>query len=80
MDQTRRAQLAEEFCRLRGLDGIVVGQAGVERLAGAHGVGQGAHGLLERRVRVGAMAVEDVNVLEAEAAQALIEARQQVFS
>ena len=41
---------------------------------------QRGHGLLQRRLGVRAMRVEDVDVLQAHALQALVEARQHVFA
>ncbi len=60
--------------------GRVRRDAGVERLALAHGGVEGAHRLLERRVRVEAVRVEDVDVVEPHPLQALIEAREQVLA
>jgi hypothetical protein len=36
-------------------------------------VGERAHGFLERRVGIGAVRIEDVDVVEAQAAEALVE-------
>ena len=52
----------------------------VERLALAHGGVERAHRLLERRLRIEAVRVEDVDVVEAQAAEALVEAGEQVLA
>ena len=54
--------------------------ARVERLALAHGGGQGPHGLLQRGAGVEAMRIEDVDVVEPHPAQALVEAGEQVLA
>jgi hypothetical protein len=49
-------------------------------LPGSHGRVERAHRLLERRLGVEAVRVEDVDVLEPHAAEALVEAREQVLA
>ena len=80
VDQHRRAQVAQDLRRgervLRG----VGRHPDVERLARADGRVERAHRLLERRVGVRAVVVEDVDVVEAEALERLVEARRQVLA
>jgi hypothetical protein len=45
-----------------------------------HGARERAHGFLERRVGIEAVRIEDVDVVETHALQALVEAREQVFA
>ena len=75
VDEQRRAEVAEDGMRLTGLLGRVRRDAGVERLALANGAVERAHRLLQRRRRVDAMRVEDVDVVEAHPPEALVEAR-----
>ena len=80
MDQERRAQVAQQRGRLARLRRRVRRDPGVERLPLVHRGCERAHRLGERRLRVGAVRVEDVDVVEPEPAQALVEARQHVLS
>jgi len=61
MNQQRCAHLAEQSRRLSRAIRRVGRDAGVEGPPGAHGGVERAHRLLERRVRVEAMRVEDVD-------------------
>src|SRR5439155_2880125 len=80
MDQERCAEPAQDRdCLARPLRGVGR-DPDVERLALAHGSVQRAHGFLERRLRVEAVRVEDVDVLEAQPFQTLLEAREQVLA
>ena len=65
---------------LRGLLGGVVGDADVQGLAGADDGVEGAHRLLQRGVGVGAVVVEDVDVVEAHAVEGLVQRRDQVLA
>jgi hypothetical protein len=80
VDEAGRAQLAEELSGAGGEVGGVVRDPGIERLARADGVRDGAHRLLDRRVRVGAVRIKDIDVVEAEALQALVERRQEILA
>ena len=80
MDQQRGAQLPQDVHRLPGPFGRVRRDAHVEGLALAHGGVKRAHGLLDGRVGIDAMRVEDVDVVEPHASQALVEAREQVLA
>ena len=55
-------------------------RAPVERLPAAHDVGHRAHGLLERRVRVGAVAEEEVDEVEAEAVERPVDRLHEVLA
>ena len=80
MNQAGRAQIAQNFRGNGGLLRIIAGDAGVECLAGAHGVIERAHGLFDRRGGIRPVRVEDVDVFEAHALEALVEAGQQIFA
>ncbi|CAK7283187.1 hypothetical protein SGPA1_21162 [Streptomyces misionensis JCM 4497] len=80
VDQERGAESGEDAGGLPGLLGGVVGDADVERLALLHRRVQGAHRLLQRSLRVGAVGVEDVDVLQAHPPQALVQGGQQVLA
>ena len=80
VDEQRRAQLAQDARRLAGALRAVRGDADVARLPRAHGGVEGAHRLLERRVGVGPVRVEDVDVVQAQAAERLVQAREQVLA
>src|SRR5262249_31450420 len=54
--------------------------ADVERLALPVQLGKGAHGLLERRVGVVAMRIEDIDIVEAHALKALLARGDEVFA
>jgi hypothetical protein len=79
VDQQRRPELAQDAGGLARLGGGVGRDPDVERLALPHRGVQSAHRLLERRVGVEPVRVEDVDVLEPHALEALFEARQQVL-
>ncbi len=80
MDEEGRAEGVEDRRSLARLLGGVRGDAGVQRLALPHGGVERAHRLLERRVGVEAVRVEDVDVVEAEAVEALVEAGEEVLA
>ena len=80
VDEQRRAQLAQDPLGLLGARGRVGRHPDVERLARAHGGVQRAHRLLQRRLGVGAVRVEDVDVVQPHALEALVEAGEQVLA
>ncbi len=59
---------------------VVVRQSRVERAARRDGRGERAHRLLERRLRVHAVVVEHVHIVEPQPRERLVEARQQVLA
>ena len=79
VDEQRGAELAEDGDGLGGALVGVGGDADVEGLAGRDGGVEGAEGFLEGRVGVEVVVVEDVDVVEPEAPQALVEAGEQIF-
>ncbi len=79
VDQERRAQLAEDRGSLSRLLGRVRGNPDVEGLPLPNRSVERAHRLLERRVRVESVRVEDVDVVETHPQEALVEAREQVL-
>ena len=80
VDQQRRAQLAQDRHRLAGARGRVGRDAHVARLALADGGVQGAHGLLQRRVRVEPVVVEDVDPVQPHPLERLVQRAQQVLA
>ena len=80
VDQERRAERVEDLVRLARLLGRVRRDADVERLPLPHGGVERAHRLLERRLGVEAVRVEDVDVVEAHPREALVEACEQVLA
>ena len=80
VDEQRGAQLAQDAGGLAGLLGGVVGDADVQRLALLDRRVQRAHRLLQRSLRVGAVRVEDVDVVEAHPLQALVERGEHVLA
>ena len=80
VDQERRPLPAQNSRGLHGVFGSVVGNARVQSLAGAHRLIERAHGFLERRLRVRPVVIEDVDIRQAHAAQALVQAGQQILA
>ncbi len=80
MDEERHALALEDPVRLARSLRAVGGDADIQRLAAANGMGERAHGLFERHLRRGPVRVEDVDVVETHALQALVERRQQVLA
>src|ERR1700675_1401229 len=79
MDEQRGAEPAEDG---DGLGGALVGvgrDADIEGFATSDGRVEGPQGLLKGGLGVVMMVVEDVDVVEAKAAQALVEAGEEVF-
>ena len=74
MDEKRDAFRIEDFVGAPSQFGRVRGDADVERLALAMRVGEGAHRFLQRRRWVDPVGIEDVDIVEAHSAKALIEA------
>ena len=73
-------ELAGDRGRLRRLLGRVRRDAGVQRLARAHGVVQRHHRLGDRRLGVEAVGVEDVDVVQAHPGQRLVERGEHVLA
>src|SRR5262249_50334876 len=71
MNHEGHAHLPQQRRRLAGLLRTIRGDPNVERLAAAYGALERAHCLLEWSVWVVAVRVEDVDILEPHAAQAL---------
>ena len=80
MDQERGAQVAEDCSRLPRLLGGVGRDTDVQRLPLAHRRVERTHRLLERRLGIEPVGVEDVDVIEPHAAEALVEAREQILA
>src|SRR3954452_22223372 len=80
VDEQRRSHLAQDPYGVLGARAGVRRDARVERLALAHGRVDRSKRLLERRVGIEAVRVEDVDVVEPHPLQALVEAREQVFA
>src|ERR1019366_9379433 len=80
VDEAGCAEAAEDGGGRGGLLGVVVGYAGIEGLAGTHGLMERAHGFLDGGIGIGAVGIEDVDVFQAHAAKALIEAGEQILA
>ena len=80
MERDRRAEVVHDRDRPSRVLGAVGRDAGVERLSLPHGRVERAHRLLERRLRVEPVRVEDVDVVEPEPPERLVEAREQVLA
>src|SRR5438477_6027280 len=80
MNHAGRSQTAHDLDRFRSLLGAVCGDASIKRLAGAHGSVESTEALFHRRVGIGTVMIKDVDVLQAHALEALIEAGQDVLS
>ena len=80
VNETGRAQLAQNGGGLPRLLRAVGRDTGVDRLAAAHDVVQRAQRLLHRCVGVRAVAVEDVHIVQPHALEALVEAGDQVLA
>ena len=80
MDEQWRSEIAEDRSRLVRLLRRVRRDPGVQSLAGSNGGVERAHRLLERSLRVEAVRVEDVDVVELHPREALVEAREEVLA
>ena len=80
VDDERHLQLVQNRGGLLQRRAVIVGQAHIQRLAAAHGLRQRAHRLLQRGVGVHAVMVENVHIVQPHAAQALIQAGQQILA
>ena len=80
VDDKRHMQLIQNGCGLFQRWAVIIGQACIQCLAAAHSLGQCAHRLLQRSLGVHAVVVENVHVVQPHAAQALIQAGQQVLA
>ena len=76
----RDAQLARQRGGRADLLGAPLGDADVERLAGAHDVGEGEHRLLERRLVVVAVRLVEVDVVGAQPPQRAVDRLQDVLA
>ncbi len=79
VDQQRGTEAPQYGDGLRGAFRRIGGDARVQRPARTHRGIQGAHRLLKGGIRVEAVGVEDVDVVEAHPAQRLVQAGQQVL-
>ena len=73
VDDERHVQFIEDRRRPLQLWPVVVRQAHIERLAAGDGLGERAHRFLQRGLGVRTVMVEDVDVVESQAFQALVE-------
>ena len=80
MDQAGRTQVAQDLRCLSGFVGRIIGDANIEGATGSDGEIEGTHGFCKRRVGIGAMVVEDIDIIYSQAFEALIEAGNEVFS
>ena len=80
VDEAGCAEAAEDGDGGGGLLGVVIGDAGIEGFAGTHGLMERAHGFLDGGIGIGAVGIKDVDVFEAHAAEALVEAGEQILA
>ena len=80
MDEQGRPERSKDGDRFGGAPVRIRGDADIQRLALLHGGVQSAERFLEWGVGVEAMVIEDIDVVDAKPAQALLQARKQVFS
>ncbi|MNC14026.1 hypothetical protein D3C75_617920 [compost metagenome] len=80
MYQQRRAQPVQNPDRFNGLLRRVVGYSNIERFAGTHGMIKRSHCLFQRCVRVRAVRIKDVDIVQSQPLQALIQTGQHIFS
>ena len=80
MNEERDALLVENLCGFDGELGAVGGDADVEGFALVDGLDECAHGFFERDVGCGAMGVEDVDVVETHAVEAVVERGEEIFA
>src|SRR5271157_3069491 len=74
------SQLAQDSQRLRRLLDVVAGDPNVQRLPASNCLVEGRHRLLDRSLRIGPVGVEDVDVIESHALEALVQAGKEVLS
>ena len=79
VDDEGDMQLVQNGGSLFQRGAVVVGKPRVQRPAALHGGGQRAHGLLQRGVRVHAVMVENVHIVQPHPLQALVQTGQQIF-
>ena len=80
MNEQRDAHLLENACGFARTVRIVRRDADVERFALVHGRGERADGFFERAVLPRTVRVEDVDVVEAHAAEAIVERREEILA
>lgn len=80
VNQAGRAKVAQDLGGAGGVGGAIVGEANIKSFTAAYSVREGAHGFFEGRVGVGAVGVENVDVVESHAAQRLVEGGEEVFA
>ncbi len=80
MDQQGNTRIGEQVCHLLRAVGLVRADARVQGFALLHSADQCACCFFDRGVVVGAMAVEDVDVVESHSGQRLFERGQQIFA
>src|SRR5579863_8323611 len=74
------AHLLEDLRSLTCAFGTVGGNTHIESLALLYGGNEGAHRFLKWAILPGPVRVEDVNIIEAHAPQAIVERSEQVFA
>ncbi|MCY1242391.1 hypothetical protein D3C81_1868730 [compost metagenome] len=80
MNQQRHFPLFEQRRHFAGFHPGIGRNADVQRLALLHRSGQCAGGFFQRGVRIEAVGIKDVDVVHAQALQALVEAGQHVLA
>ena len=80
MNQQWHAHLAKDRCGIAGTARRIRRDSDIQSLARGHGGRESAHRLLERGLLVGAVVIEDVDVIETKTVKALVEAREDVLA
>ena len=69
----------ENLAGTAGILRTVIGNADIERFPLAYRAGQRLHGFLQRRIRIGAVMIENIHVIQPKPLQALIQRGKQVL-
>ena len=80
VDDERHMQLVEDGGGLLQRRPVVVRQSHVQRLAAGHDLGERPHRLLKRRLRIHAVMVEDVHIVQSKPLQALVQRSDQILA
>ena len=80
MDHARGAQLPQNGSRASHQGCRIVRQPDIERSSAAYGIVERTHGFFERRFRVRAMVIENIDIVRPQSLETLVEAGDQVLA
>ena len=80
MKQTRRFILFQNGNGTRSFICLIIGNADIQCLTLANHIGKGTHRLLQRCLRIRAVMIEDIDIIQIHALQACIQTGHQIFS